>query len=72
MTPSPYSCIIHKLTIQGKEGKMSKLTILIIGVLIGIALPFMVDMVLFGDPTPCSTIKVYEDGSSIQGCGTRG
>lgn len=47
---------------------MSKTTTLIIGVVIGIALPLLLDLFLFGTVTPCHTIKHYEDGSSVQAC----
>lgn len=52
--------------------KSLALTIFLLGMVIGLAYPFAIDWALFGDATPCHTIKVYEDGSSIQGCSVRG
>ena len=46
---------------------MSKFAILIIGLAIGIATPYAVDLVLFDDPTPVNITKTYEDGSFV-GC----
>lgn len=40
---------------------------LIIGVAIGLLLPFAVDLVLFNDATPLNITKQYEDGSFV-GC----
>lgn len=40
---------------------------LIIGLVIGLALPFLFDLAMFGDPTPVNMTKVYEDGS-FTGC----
>ena len=42
-----------------------------IGVLIGLMLPFLIDWAMFGNPTPCHSIKVFEDGSSLQSCQVR-
>ena len=44
-----------------------KTLILIIGVAIGLLLPYAVDFVLFNDPTPLNITKQYEDGS-FTGC----
>ena len=56
---------------------MSKTTILIIGLVIGLGLPFAVDLALFGDSTPVEAqplvqvhngynhIRIFEDGSYI-------
>lgn len=41
------------------------------GFLLALALPFLIDLALFGNPMPCQTEKVYEDGSSIQKCEVR-
>jgi len=46
---------------------MSKLGILILGLVLGFALPYLVDLALFGDPTPVNITKTYEDGS-FYGC----
>lgn len=50
---------------------MNKTIILVIGIAIGIALPFVTDFVLFGDPTPVNITKTYEDGS-FYGCMAEG
>lgn len=39
----------------------------ILGVAIGLLLPFAIDLILFNDPTPLSITKQYEDGSFV-GC----
>lgn len=52
-------------------GRVNWLWTLIFGVLIGLALPFLIDWALFGNPTPCHSVKVFEDGSSIQACEVR-
>lgn len=44
---------------------------LVAGIIIGLATPYLIDMALFGDFTPCQTTKLYEDGSSIQACRVR-
>lgn len=44
---------------------------LILGVAIGLLLPFAVDLVLFNDPTPLNVTKTYEDGSFV-GCMAEG
>lgn len=44
---------------------------LLFGLVLGLALPFLGDYILFGTPTPCHSVKVYEDGSSIQHCEVR-
>ena len=41
---------------------------LIIGVIIGLVLPLMMDWLLFGSINPCHTVKKFEDGSTIQAC----
>lgn len=48
------------------------LKFLFYGLAIGIAIPFAIDILLFGTPTPCHTIYSYNDGSSIQACGSKG
>jgi hypothetical protein len=47
---------------------MSKL---IIGIIIGVLMPLIMDLFLFGTPFPCSTVTTYEDGSSVQKCSVR-
>lgn len=42
---------------------MKATTILIIGILIGIATPYVVDQIMFDDPTPLNVTRQYEDGS---------
>ena len=46
---------------------------LILGILIGVLLPFMIDFVLFGDFTPCQTITglEFEASTSLQQCKVR-
>lgn len=44
---------------------------LIIGLVIGLALPFLFDLVVFNDPTPVNITKQYEDGS-FTGCMAQG
>ena len=44
-----------------------KLTLVIVGIIIGLALPYAVDLALFNDATPVNMTKVYEDGS-FTGC----
>ena len=44
---------------------------LIIVIAIGLLLPLLMDVVLFGTPTPCETVVRYEDGSSVQHCSVR-
>lgn len=51
---------------------MSKATIFFIGAVVGICLPLLMDLVLFGTLMPCETVKTFEDGSSIQNCSVRG
>lgn len=51
---------------------MSKTTLIVIGIFIGLAIPFIVDFALFGDFTPCKTFIKFEDGSSLQACSVRG
>jgi len=46
---------------------MSKNIILIIGVAIGLLLPYAVDFALFNDATPVNITTNYEDGS-FKGC----
>ena len=41
------------------------------GVVLAIALPFLLDFAMFGTPFPCETIKTFEDGSSVQKCSVR-
>jgi hypothetical protein len=43
----------------------------IAGAVIGLLLPFAVDLVLFNDPTPLNITKQYEDGS-FTGCIAKG
>lgn len=50
---------------------MKKLTLVVLGILIGLALPFLVDYAMFGKFQPCKTEVVYEDGSSIQNCSSK-
>lgn len=54
-----------------KKKDHTKLYIFLAGVLVALLAPFLIDWVLFGTPTPCHTIKVYEDGSSLQACEVR-
>ena len=49
----------------------SKIIILCLGIVLGIALPFAIDYVFFGSVTPCRTYERFEDGSSIQHCEVR-
>jgi len=42
------------------------------GILIGLAIPFLIDWAMFGTPIPCKTVVVYEDGGSLQTCEVRG
>ncbi len=44
----------------------------VVGFILALAIPFLMDWALFGTPTPCSTTKVFEDGSSLQSCEVRG
>lgn len=44
---------------------------IILGILIGLCLPYLVDWALFGDPTPVNITRTYEDGSFV-GCMARG
>lgn len=39
-----------------------------VGFVLALVLPFLIDLALFGNPQPCHTEKVYEDGSSTQLC----
>lgn len=47
------------------------LKFLFYGLAIGIAIPFAIDIILFGTPTPCHSLYTYKDGSSIQACGSK-
>lgn len=40
----------------------------IIGIVIGLLIPFAIDLLMFGTTSPCETTTKYEDGSSIQSC----
>jgi hypothetical protein len=51
---------------------MKKLVLVALGIMIGLALPFLIDWVMFGNITPCHTVKQYEDGSTLLGCNVRG
>ena len=63
--------IPYNVSIGNKKGrkpmKTKTLTVLVIGIVIGVLLPFVVDLVLFEDPTPLNITKQYEDGSFV-GC----
>jgi len=52
--------------------KKKTLVILTAGIIAGLLLPFVADLLLFGTVTPCNTVTVYSDGSSIQSCKVRG
>lgn len=54
-----------------KKKDRSKLYIFLAGVAVAIIAPMLMDLVLFGTITPCHTVKVYEDGSSLQACEVR-
>lgn len=55
-----------------KKKGISKTTwAFIIGFILALIVPLLIDWVLFGTPTPCHTVKVYEDGSSLQACEVR-
>lgn len=41
------------------------------GVVIGLLLPLVLDWYMFGDFTPCHSIQVFEDGSSLQACNVK-
>lgn len=43
----------------------------LVGFLIALALPFLIDYALFGNAMPCETVKTFEDGSSVQKCSVR-
>lgn len=43
----------------------------IAGVVLALIAPLLIDWALFGTPTPCKTIKSFEDGSSIQACSVK-
>lgn len=47
---------------------MTKSKAFILGLAIATLAPFLGDYILFNDFTPCETVTVYEDGSSIQAC----
>jgi hypothetical protein len=56
-----------------KKKGISKTTwAFIAGFILALIVPFLIDWVLFGTPTPCHTVKTYEDGSSLQACEVRG
>lgn len=44
----------------------------IAGLVVALIAPLLIDWALFGTPTPCETIKKYEDGSSVQACRVKG
>lgn len=50
---------------------MSKTTVFFIGAVVGILIPMLLDLSLFGTITPCHTVSHYEDGSSVQKCEVR-
>lgn len=58
---------------QAKQGGqvMSKLTILVLGIVIGLIIPLAIDLALFGTIQPCKTLTSYEDGSTTQVCHVR-
>ena len=47
---------------------MNKYMLVIVGVVIGLLLPFVIDFVLFGDFTPCKLDKKYDDGTVVLMC----
>lgn len=49
----------------------NRLAICLVSLGVGLLIPLAIDLLLFGTPTPCHTIYVYEDGSSIQACGRK-
>lgn len=45
--------------------------VLITGIILGLLIPLALDWALFGTVQPCHTVRLYEDGSSVQACEVR-
>ena len=43
----------------------------LLGILLGVLMPFLVDIAMFGTPMPCHTIESLGNGDSIQKCEVR-
>lgn len=63
--------LANNLTGALRGPKELKMKNILLGLALGIALPFLGDYILFGTPTPCHSVEVYEDGSSLQHCDVR-
>lgn len=51
-------------TVPRNQGRI----IFLLGLLLGVMTPFLIDIVMFGTPMPCKTTESFQDGSSLQLC----